>query len=429
MTEFRSFSTLAFRGHGNEIRNGFNTVLFGAAPANRDFSGFEEVTSNGHIWPPRKGDRNSGGAFSLRRIQQEVSPCFATGRAWVGVPGPNTQNYYFKGMLIPQAAVNGVYTGANLRASQSNSTMKGKGTQGWARFKPTASRGGLDQAIGEIHQVPSLFNIRRLKAAFEGALRRHGGRKYLSRVSGQEYLNYQFGWVPIISDLLDVVENAYNLEKRMRQLLKDNGKPVRRRGTISSDGGVTQATSSHNAGGASYPALASPLYDGGEDASRTVTTSLKYWFSAKFRYHIVDPRKYQDGYLLSLQVKPREAYQLQRILFGAEVTPETLYNITPWSWLIDWVVPVGDIINNAVNDSVDGLVADYSYVMCHNSTKTHDTVSGKLVNGPPYSCSSLLTSETKQRVAASPYGFGITLSSLSSKQLAILAALGFSKLS
>jgi len=305
--------------------------------------------------------------------------------------------------------------------------MSGKGTQGWARFKPTASRGGLDQAIGEAHQVPSLFGVKRLKKAFENMLHRQGGGIKLSKAIGSEYLNYQFGWVPLISDLLDTVENAYKMESRMRQLLKDNGKPVRRSGTISSDGGVTQATYGHNSGGASYPALASPLYDGGEDFSRTVTTSLKYWFSAKFRYHIVDPRKYQDGYLLSLQVKPREAYQLQRILFGAEVTPETLYNITPWSWLIDWVVPVGDIINNAVNDSVDGLVADYSYVMCHNSTTTVDTVSGKLKEGSPYSCSCTLTSETKQRMAASPYGFGFTLTSLSSKQIAILAALGFTK--
>lgn len=428
MTQFRSFTTLAFRGHGSETRKGLNTILFGASPANRDFSGFEEVVSNGHIWPPRKGDRDNGGAFGLRRIQQQVSPCFTTGRAWVGVPGPNTQNYYFSGQLIPQGAVNGVYTGANLRAAQSNSTLAGKGTIGWARFKPTASRGGLDQAIGEIHQVPTLFGVKKLKKGFENMLRRQGGGIKLSKALGSEYLNYQFGWVPLISDLLDTVENAYKMESRMRQLLKDNGKPVRRSGTISSDGGVTTATSGHNSGGASYPALPTPLYDGGESFSTTVTTSLKYWFSAKFRYHIVDPRKYQDGYLLSLQVKPREAYQLQRILFGAEVTPETLYNITPWSWLIDWVVPGGDLINNFVNDSVDGLVADYSYVMCHNSTTTNIVVNGKLQNGGPYSCSSLLTSETKQRMAASPYGFGITLSGLSTKRLAILAALGFTKL-
>jgi hypothetical protein len=212
----------------------------------------------------------------------------------------------------------------------------------------------------------------------------------------------------------------------MRQLLKDSGKRVRRNGTIDHSFSSTQSTSSSNPGGKTYPALASGLYEKPETEFVTTSSSTKFSFAGRFMYHIIDPRSFDGGIFA---IPSRERYQLQRILFGGEITPQTLYQIMPWSWLIDWVVPIGSIIDNFVNDSVDGLVADYAYVSGHQTTKLERVVQGKLRNGPTYECSSVLLDEVKQRTRASPYGFGLAFSGFSLKRLAILAALGFTKLS
>ncbi len=424
----RSYRTFSLRSQTNELRQGLNLITSPASPRNADYYGFEELVSEGHIWPPRKGDHtNSGGAFRMRRIEQAVQPASAEGRAWIGTPGPTTPNYYFLGTLVPNGATTAVYAKANLSSPVSDGGMNAQGTKGWARFKPTASRGGLDQAIGEIHQVPSLYTVKRLREAMLNMRHNQGWGRALSKATGENYLNYVFGWVPLISDLIDLVDNSYKLEARMRQLLKDNDKPVRRRGTIDSSGGVTSVNvTSAPGGGLTYPSLASPLYGIPEVEYRTQTSTLKYWFAGRFRYHIVDPRPYNDGKILS--IKPREAYQLQRILLGGEFTPETLYNITPWTWLLDWVVPMGDIVNNFVNDQVDGLVADYAYTMAHTHVLDERRVTGRLTNGSSYQTTSVKTTEVKQRNGASPYGFGLSFSSFSVKQMAILAALGFTKL-
>lgn len=423
----RSYPTLLFRGHYNETRRGLTEIVYKADPRNRDFYGFETLVSYGHPWPPRKGysSVNIGGDYSVRRSEQQVTPGYANGRSWIGSPGPSALNYYFDGFVIPNNAVNGVRTSSSLPAPVAGSTMLAQGTKGWARYKPTRSRGGLDQAIGEIHQIPTIYQVKRLREAMLNMRHNQGWERALSKAAGENYLNYVFGWVPLISDLIDLVDNSYKLEARMRQLLRDNDKPVRRSGAVDSSATTSATNTSGSPAGLSYPALASPLYEINERESVTTAYTQDFRFSGRFRYHIVDPRPYSDG---KLTIKPREAYQLQRILFGGEFTPETLYNITPWTWLLDWVVPMGDIVNNFVNDAVDNLVADYAYISCHTLTTTTRVVQGKLRNGPPYQTSSVLRQEVKQRTGASPYGFGLTFGDLSPKRLAILAALGFTKL-
>jgi hypothetical protein len=120
------------------------------------------------------------------------------------------------------------------------------------------------------------------------------------------------------------------------------------------------------------------------------------------------------------------------------VTPEVVWNLLPWSWLIDWFTNIGDIVSNASSNAVDNLTADYAYVM-----RTQETVTNyegwSVVNGTGtpasstyipaghYSSYGFNRSITKSRFAASPFGFGTTFNGLSSYQLGIVAALGISR--
>jgi hypothetical protein len=72
----------------------------------------------------------------------------------------------------------------------------------------------------------------------------------------------------------------------------------------------------------------------------------------------------------------------------------------------------------------DGLVMQYGYVMSHRIRDTYMTA-------PSYVGNDLLSRHIKvvwkKRRAATPYGFGVDLSTLSKRQVAILVALGLSK--
>jgi hypothetical protein len=73
--------------------------------------------------------------------------------------------------------------------------------------------------------------------------------------------------------------------------------------------------------------------------------------------------------------------------------------------------------------------------MRHSSTKkvytmkTRSLIFEGLQPIPQWSLSASETWETKERIAASHFGFGVQMESLSARQLAILSALGLSRIS
>jgi hypothetical protein len=107
-----------------------------------------------------------------------------------------------------------------------------------------------------------------------------------------------------------------------------------------------------------------------------------------------------------------------------------LWNIAPWSWAVDWFTNTGDVIHNISTLGFDGLVMQYGYAM-RQSTLLSDQrfvttgSAGRIPFGWEFQRQEVL--EYKQRIAANPYGFGITDLSLSSRQLGILAALGLTQ--
>ena len=392
--------------------------------------GIEELVSDGHPWPPKKGSvGNVGGNFSVRRAVWNHSPAYG----YVPLPGgSNVKSAGFWGM-VPTQTSSAKLGPSSLPSLIPETTMLAMGTKGWAQYKPTRSQGGLDQALGEAHQIPSVTKIKSLQDAFKRARREHGwhlpfnwrSRTLLKSVS-DNYLNYVFGWVPLINDLTDLAANSLLLEKRLRQLHRDNGKAVRRKGPVGGTTTSTQVSNSHTeSGGFCFPAVVEGPFDPKtQDLAYTKTTQTSFQFSGRFRYYLQFPTR-KLGFL---EVGSREDYQLARILFGGEITPQTLYEIMPWSWLIDWVAPLGDLIGNVVNDPIDNLTADYAFITGLQTTTESWVVRGRGKEIQPYVTSATLEKKVLQRRGASPYGFGLLWSDFSLKQLSILAALGYQKL-
>jgi hypothetical protein len=152
----------------------------------------------------------------------------------------------------------------------------------------------------------------------------------------------------------------------------------------------------------------------------------RVWWSGHFRYFIPDTGSSHWNRAARLH------------LFGGVPTPELMWELTPWSWLIDWFSNVGDVVSNISPNAVGypGLVDSYAM---HSRKQTTVYSATSTVNPPasgaPYRWNSgtfeyatTETEEYKTRMGGgNPYGWNVQLPDLSAGQLAILAALGISR--
>jgi hypothetical protein len=117
-----------------------------------------------------------------------------------------------------------------------------------------------------------------------------------------------------------------------------------------------------------------------------------------------------------------------REILGLDLTPSTLWNLAPWTWAVDWFSNAGDVISNMSDWQDDGLVLRYGYMMEHSRATYAYTFEGPTgLNGSLRPQPVVYVSESKRRVKATPFGFGLTWGGLTPIQLAIAAALGISK--
>lgn len=283
-------------------------------------------------------------------------------------------------------------------------SLEGMGASGIAKARPGQSPFGFGQALYELHQIPTIPSLKKALQGFSGL--------------GSQYLNVEFGWKPFLKDLYKMLDIQADLSRRLAQLRRDNGKPIRRRLTISNadNSVVTNYTDGVNR---LYPILTTGFYQSGP--SNVVFQSWKrqenfsrYWFSGRFRYWIPDI----DTSDYALRAKAR--------LLGLMPTPELVWQVIPWSWLIDWFSNTGDIISNWSGTAAENLVMEYGYVMGTYGNRTTYFSSAALNNGARASATDVETRLIKRRGKGSPFGFSVNLPDLTTRQSAILAALGLS---
>jgi hypothetical protein len=238
-----------------------------------------------------------------------------------------------------------------------------------------------------------------------------------SSKAGGEYLNIEFGIKPIISDLKKFHHAHTESEKILAQLERDSGRMIRRKRGMPPETEEETHTYWGPLTGPVGADIDSYLVTGG-DITRTIKTERRYWFSGAFTYYL--PEK--EGW--------RRTIAEMDSLYGIVPDANTLYQLTPWSWLADWFANYGDVIKNLQAFSEDGLVLRYGYVMCHTKRTVTETWRGQIpISGGyrPLTFSNSYVWETKQRKKATPYGFGLSFDGFSSRQLAILTALGLSR--
>jgi hypothetical protein len=344
---------------------------------------------------------DDGGPWWLEKTERTYSPNLA-------------RNSRYEGLVVANGPIG--FTAYNLPSGPSDLEMYSIGSTGIARSAPNDPNASLATTIGELRvgkgvkgkgfETPSIPGIALWKEQVKTvrAVFRHGG---------SEYLNYQFGWAPLVRDVQGIA-HAVNDSANIWQAYKKGSDKATRVGYHYPEQFSDPKTWNGNATplSARYPAfLKSGAYS---------RTERQDWFAGAFRYHVPDPDENFGEKMNYWQSKAGK-------ILGVRLTPDTMWELAPWSWAIDWFTGTGDLIKNISNLGTDGLVLQYGYAMSTQKT-VFELTSTVDLDGNPVRSSRTETKTRFRRIPATPYGFNVDLSTLSAQQNAILVALGLSSI-
>lgn len=153
------------------------------------------------------------------------------------------------------------------------------------------------------------------------------GKRMSPKAIPEGYLAYSFGWKPLVSDLLSLFD--FTEQMRLRILyLKDleHGGHIRR----SLGGGIVQHSITPNG----YQiAFSTPSGQPGLSCDVELIERQRVWYTANAKL------------LDALPASASEVEYLTRgILLGLSVSPQTVWNMIPWSWLVDYMSNIGDFL-------------------------------------------------------------------------------------
>lgn len=369
------------------------------------FTGRQRTESEGHPFSRigKTGEDIGGNFKSERWFAPKPAGYFLLGEA---------QNFQLEGPLWPrmpqQMFFNETPTEAQWQVSSRSAPddlMDQRGTHAIASTTPTNPTFSAAAAIGELREgLPTLPGKSALKSGFHPT------------GIADDFLNYQFGIKPLISDGRKLLEAHRNVDKTLKQLYRDSGRLVRRKYSFPPE--VTTETSKVTN---TYPYSPAGVkaYNAGEGTLTVQTKSeRKFWFSGGYTYFF--PK--QEGW-------HRKIAELEKT-YGIIPDINDVYQLTPWSWAVDWVSTTGDLVSNIHAFSNDNLVLRYGYVMCQTTQTVTETWKGPLNYRGVWKDTELTTQwryVSKQRRRATPYGFGLDVGQFSDTQKAIIAALGISR--
>lgn len=228
-----------------------------------------------------------------------------------------------------------------------------------------------------------------------------------------EYLNYQFGIAPTLSDYQDLRDTIEHADGIIRQYQRDAGRVVRREYRFKPEVQVSRSESTAAVFGLGHGLTYNQCSTG--RLIKKTTTTQKYWFAGAFKYSIP-----QGAF-------PERMSELDR-LYGVVPGVSTGWELIPFSWLVDYFVPIGGILSNLDAFLKDGLVMPYAYIMSTTEVvDEYDWLGPIRGSGGDYMTVGVQAVVKKTRLRrrrANPFGFGLLGTDLSPQQLSIIAALG-----
>lgn len=272
------------------------------------------------------------------------------------------------------------------------------------------------------------------------------GRKLRLESIGSEYLNFVFGYKPIVSDIVKVYDTLQKIDNIVEQWIRDDKKSIRRqrkvmlpRKVISLDEDRVSAPFSqdmyfparnsgepfHHVGSSTNPTYGSYFSRRGQ-----IIIEEEISFSAQFSYDLSKLRLLRafgkEGPMTESNAALREYLGLHAVgLAPTDASWVTVWNLIPFSWLVDWFTNIGELFDNFRAEQSAQLQMGWAYISTHATRKVH--YSTYIHGGGGDSMQIHQTVDARQksirRLKATPYGFDVSFEMLSANQTAILGAL------
>lgn len=276
----------------------------------------------------------------------------------------------------------------------------------WAYWK-TKALGNLNPYRPTIDAPLALFELREFPSMVRQLGRVLSGNAQPGDVPGG-YLAYQFGWAPLVSDVISLFNLAESIDGRSRFLRNlEQGNRVQRKlfsGTIRD-----QTTTD---GYTTIP-LNTGVHSHCLKADVRLVETLEVWMTANGKLKF--PLPTTPGGLKTLS---------HDMVLGLTLSPERVWDFLPWSWLIDYFLNMGDYI-----DAVGGrayLQTTRLCLMAHIKV-VNSLTRIRLATGLTCSANPRLEREEKRRTAyANPTPLMAFTPFLTGVQTSILGALATS---
>lgn len=310
------------------------------------------------------------------------------------------------------AQITSITTGVRL-SPLSTSTAEANAGKMMRRYRPTKPVFDLTRFIGELKDTPSLFTRGNY---IPGSPFDVGGG----------YLNYQFGISPSISDIQKGAEAIVKSHDIVTNFVRESARRVHRQGSITLSDTTISGESNTHAGAQSLTvgpfivsqALGAPSATFGGPRYRYYLNirRVQRMFST-FEYFVGDP----DGYTTRMDDYLSKA---KKVLGGGATLP-VAYQLTPFSWMLDWFYDIGGLL------SYQQDVADNGIVQIRGGYVIEDQYHGSvgMFSRPGFYSGGgtmLYTERVQTRSAGSPYSMSPTWS-MDPYKWAIVGALGLLK--
>lgn len=308
------------------------------------------------------------------------------------------------------------------------------GPSAWAATAPKMEAASAFVALRESKDLPRMLQTS--ARGFNDAWRQIGGHWTSARAraadlrpdmwpkkAADHFLNHEFGWLPFLSDLGKFKSAFDNTAAYMSRMRNGNGKwKVYRRTLVDETDWTTVHEGTEWIVDPENNFMTSHLCGGVEPKCRilekrqTLITS-----SGSFKWYKPEHDVTSEAYKGPLAELGR-----QMTMYGARISPSNVWRSTPWTWLIDWGLNVGQNIDRVTEYLQDGVECKYLYVMAHDIRTLRFEQILPMPDGP-LTLTYDRTVEIKQRQAiGNPFGLG-PQGNFGPLRLAILAALGVSR--
>ncbi|UJQ85649.1 MAG: putative maturation protein [Alehxovirus nemorisvivens] len=266
-------------------------------------------------------------------------------------------------------------------------TLANDFTRLYARTNPNRATVMGAVSIAELRDLP-----RMVKLAGESILKNSAGG----------YLSWTFGWAPLLDDLRKLLDFNGAVDRKVKELHR-----------LYSKGGLRRRMTLHKTEGADANSFSGGPGDAQWVINQKITTQYRKWGTVRWYPTSLPPKNEGEYRRLAIQ-----------LAFGLDVSASTVWNVLPWTWLIDWFSNVGDYLeaykNTVPVTPVNACIMQTTRTRKHSVKSPSSDKVWEISHGQA-------TRTSLQRTLGSP-SITASIPFLTGRQLSILSALAITRL-